>query len=103
MSDAPHLVLDCRGMRCPLPVIQLAKRIGDVPVGGVVQVIADDPAAASDIPAWCRMRHHHYVGQEAVPVADGDSAGPAGPAVGTNDASRPGRALWPAYLVRRMQ
>jgi tRNA 2-thiouridine synthesizing protein A len=58
----PDLVLDCRNMRCPLPVIELARRIGDVSTGGVVAVIADDPAAASDVPAWCRLRGHDYLG-----------------------------------------
>jgi TusA-related sulfurtransferase len=59
------LELDCRGMRCPLPVIELAKRVGDVPVGGVVLVLADDPAAAADVPAWCRLRGHDYLGAAA--------------------------------------
>jgi tRNA 2-thiouridine synthesizing protein A len=58
----PDLVLDCRGMRCPLPVIELARRIGEVDVGGVVAVVADDPAAVTDVPAWCRLRGHEYVG-----------------------------------------
>jgi TusA-related sulfurtransferase len=62
------LVLDCRGMRCPLPVIELARRIGDVPDGAVVTVISDDPAAATDIPAWCRLQGHTYIG--TAPPAD---------------------------------
>jgi TusA-related sulfurtransferase len=68
----PELVIDARGRRCPLPVIDLAKRIGEVPVGAVVAVVADDPAAAADIPAWCRMRDHDYVGEE--PSGDGGVA-----------------------------
>jgi len=59
---SPDLVVDCRGMRCPLPVIELARRISEVPVGAVVAVIADDPAAATDVPAWCRLRGHTYLG-----------------------------------------
>ena len=35
--NADDLVLDCRDLRCPLPVIELAKHIGDVPVGGFLQ------------------------------------------------------------------
>jgi tRNA 2-thiouridine synthesizing protein A len=62
-----QLELDCRGMRCPLPVIELARRVGEVPVGGVVLVLADDPAAAADVPAWCRMRGHDYLGVAAGP------------------------------------
>jgi len=58
----PDLLLDCRGMRCPLPVIELARRIGEVEVGRVVAVLADDPAAAADIPAWCRLRGQEYEG-----------------------------------------
>jgi tRNA 2-thiouridine synthesizing protein A len=48
--------LDCRGLLCPLPVITLAKALPTVAIGDTVTVLADDPAAATDIPAWCRMR-----------------------------------------------
>ena len=34
----------------------------------VVAVLADDPAAAADIPAWCRMREQEYVGAEPRPT-----------------------------------
>lgn len=61
------LELDCRGMRCPLPVVELARRVGEVPVGGVVSLVSDDPAAAADVPAWCRMRGHDYLGVSAAP------------------------------------
>jgi tRNA 2-thiouridine synthesizing protein A len=42
-------------------VIELARHISEVDVGSMIAVIADDPAAAADIPAWCRMRGHAYV------------------------------------------
>ncbi|MEU1267370.1 aminotransferase class V-fold PLP-dependent enzyme [Streptomyces sp. NPDC005799] len=58
------LVVDALGKLCPLPVIELAKVIGDVPVGGTVRVLADDEAARLDIPAWCAMRGQEYVGEE---------------------------------------
>ncbi|MFF1278907.1 cysteine desulfurase/sulfurtransferase TusA family protein [Streptomyces marokkonensis] len=58
------LVVDALGRRCPIPVIELAKVIGDVPVGGTVRVLADDEAARLDIPAWCEMRGQEYVGEE---------------------------------------
>jgi TusA-related sulfurtransferase len=56
------LVVDCTGQRCPLPVIMLARRIGEVPIGGVVLLLADDPAAQADVPAWCRMRGQEHLG-----------------------------------------
>lgn len=58
------LVVDALGRRCPIPVIELAKVIGDVPVGGLVRVLADDEAARLDIPAWCEMRGQEYVGEQ---------------------------------------
>jgi tRNA 2-thiouridine synthesizing protein A len=57
-------VLDCRGQRCPLPVIALARRLPELPVGATLRVLADDPAAATDIPAWCRMRGQEYAGSD---------------------------------------
>ncbi|KUO03780.1 cysteine desulfurase [Streptomyces caeruleatus] len=63
------LVVDSLGKLCPIPVIELAKVIGDVPVGGLVRVIADDEAARLDIPAWCEMRGQEYVGEE--PATEG--------------------------------
>jgi tRNA 2-thiouridine synthesizing protein A len=61
------LELDCRGLLCPLPVIELGKRVAEVPVGGTVAVIADDVAARTDVPAWCRLRGQEYVGADAAP------------------------------------
>ncbi|MFL6237993.1 MAG: sulfurtransferase TusA family protein [Actinomycetes bacterium] len=62
--DETALTLDTRGTLCPLPIIELARRIRDVEVGAVVAVLADDPAARSDVPAWCRMRGHDYLGEQ---------------------------------------
>ncbi|WP_330291636.1 cysteine desulfurase/sulfurtransferase TusA family protein [Streptomyces sp. NBC_00576] len=64
VGEGDSLVVDALGRRCPIPVIELAKRIGDVPVGGTVRVLSDDEAARLDIPAWCEMRGQEYVGEE---------------------------------------
>ncbi|MFS4097784.1 cysteine desulfurase/sulfurtransferase TusA family protein [Streptomyces sp. AF1A] len=59
-----ELVVDSLGKRCPIPVIELAKVFGQVPVGGTVRVLSDDEAARLDIPAWCAMRGQEYLGEE---------------------------------------
>ena len=72
-TGAPDEVLDCLGQRCPLPVIALAKRLPAVPMRTVVRVLADDPAAANDIPAWCRMKGQEFVAagtQHGAPAFD---------------------------------
>ena len=63
------LELDCRGLKCPLPVIRLASDIAGLGLGQTVAVVADDPAARPDIPAWCRMRSQEYLGEDL--AADG--------------------------------
>lgn len=55
------LTLDCRGMKCPRPIVELARHVVDVAVGEVVELLADDPAAAPDVAAWCRMRSQELV------------------------------------------
>lgn len=59
-----ELTVDALGKKCPVPVIELAKVIERVPVGGVVTVLADDVAARLDIPAWCEMTGHAFVDRE---------------------------------------
>jgi tRNA 2-thiouridine synthesizing protein A len=61
--------LDCRELRCPLPVIELARHLTDVEVGGRVAVVTLDPAARVDVPAWCRMKDQEYAGEDE--AADG--------------------------------
>ena len=63
------MILDARGRRCPLPILDLARAIGTVEIGATIIVEADDPAARPDIVAWCRMRGHEFVGER--PAADG--------------------------------
>lgn len=64
LPPVPEVVLDVRGQRCPLPVIALARRARDLPAGAVVVVLATDPAARLDVPAWARMRGHEVVSIE---------------------------------------
>jgi TusA-related sulfurtransferase len=59
--------IDCRGVVCPRPIIELARALPGVAVGETLAVVADDPAARHDVAAWCRMRGQEYVGEE---VAD---------------------------------
>ena len=59
------LRLDCRGQKCPQPIIELGRRIADVKVGELVELIADDPAAGPDVAAWCRMRGQELVVSES--------------------------------------
>jgi tRNA 2-thiouridine synthesizing protein A len=61
---APALTIDALGRKCPVPIIMLAERIRDVPLGAVVAVLADDPAAYTDVPSWCTLKAQEFVGSQ---------------------------------------
>lgn len=70
---APHagepvaVELDCRGLPCPRPVVELARALPGCAPGTLLAVVADDVAAAVDVPAWCRLRGQAYVGSDTAP------------------------------------
>jgi len=67
-AAASPIEVDARELRCPLPVIRLAEAARDAPAGTQIVVLATDPAARHDIPAWCRMRDHEL--HEVTDVTD---------------------------------
>lgn len=52
--------LDALGLLCPLPVLKIRKRLKALPAGAVLRVMADDPAAAVDIPHFCQEAGHGF-------------------------------------------
>ena len=45
--------LNCIGMKCPRPIIEIAKMARRSPPGTIMKIIADDLAFESDMRAWC--------------------------------------------------
>lgn len=66
-DETAPIAVDARGLACPMPVIELARAMREAPVGAQVELRADDPAAAVDVPVWCRMQR-----QRLVDRTDGD-------------------------------
>jgi tRNA 2-thiouridine synthesizing protein A len=64
---AATLTIDATGRKCPIPIIMLAERIREVPVGQLVAVLADDPAAETDVPAWCMLKSQEFVSATELP------------------------------------
>ncbi|MBI0583391.1 MAG: sulfurtransferase TusA family protein [Methanomassiliicoccus sp.] len=47
-------ILDAKGLMCPMPIVQLAKKMKTMKVGDEIEVVADDVGSWEDIPAWCQ-------------------------------------------------
>lgn len=58
----PDISVDGTGLLCVTLLLRLRGRIEGAAPGTVVHVIATDPAAPLDLPAWCHMTGHTYLG-----------------------------------------
>lgn len=54
----PDEIIDCRGLKCPLPVLKTEKRIAQVKPGTRLIILATDPVAKIDIPLFCTQNGH---------------------------------------------
>ena len=57
--------INCIGLPCPQPIIEVAKAIADVPAGDSLILLADDPLILLDLRAWARM-----TGNEVNPMSE---------------------------------
>lgn len=53
-----EVLVDARGLYCPIPVLRLAKAFRGAPSGVVARLLATDPAAVEDVNVFCRDRGH---------------------------------------------
>ncbi|MBL6940394.1 MAG: sulfurtransferase TusA family protein [Alphaproteobacteria bacterium] len=55
--------LDLRGLKCPLPALMTRRALARAPIGLEIEVTADDPMAAVDIPHMCHQEGLTVVSQ----------------------------------------
>ena len=63
-QDKPKQTLDCIGLFCPEPLYQTRKNIDALEIGEVLEVLADDPTAAEDIPRFAKRAGHKIISFE---------------------------------------
>ncbi len=68
-TPKPDRTLDVLGFFCPEPIFRTRMEIDQMSRGEVLEVLADDPAAESDITAWARR-----TGQEIITLEKNGSA-----------------------------
>jgi tRNA 2-thiouridine synthesizing protein A len=64
MAMQTDVQLDTLGLFCPMPIIKTSKKIKELKVGQVLEVISDDEGIKKDMPAWCETTGHEYLGLE---------------------------------------
>ncbi|OLT30553.1 sulfurtransferase tusA [Actinomadura sp. CNU-125] len=64
------VVIDGGDRSCVRLLLELRGRLADLPPGTIVHLIASDPAAPIDLPAWCHLTGHAYLGPlDGLPTA----------------------------------
>lgn len=56
--------LDMTGFFCPEPVVQTSSEIEEVGVGEILEMLADDPSARSDMESWSKRTGHELISVE---------------------------------------
>jgi tRNA 2-thiouridine synthesizing protein A len=60
-SAAGEAGWDAGDLGCGELVLELRSRLAAIPPGSTFRLLAHDPAAREDLPAWCRMTGHTLV------------------------------------------
>ena len=55
MSGGDPIILDCKGLKCPLPVLKARKAMKGLAAGDVLRVLATDPGAVGDFAHFCEV------------------------------------------------
>ncbi len=53
--------VDCVGLYCPVPVMRAREEIDQLETNNLLEIVADDPASAEDIPRWAKRAGHTVV------------------------------------------
>ncbi|GAA3020700.1 hypothetical protein GCM10010519_57350 [Streptomyces lactacystinicus] len=69
-TTAPDLTVDGTGLLCVQLLLRLRAQIAHLPAGAVVHIHTTDPAAPLDLPAWCHLTGHAYLGQVPYEATD---------------------------------
>lgn len=61
-SVVAEKVVDTRGSRCPLPLLDIRRDIVHVGVGDVVELWSSDSQCRTDVRAWAEKVGHEFLG-----------------------------------------
>lgn len=50
-----QITLDCRGLKCPLPIVRLSLAVREIDIGDTILIQANDLAFEPDLRAWADL------------------------------------------------
>ena len=61
-----RIKIDCSGMQCPGPIMEVFKTVNNMQEGELLEVSASDPGFAKDIVSWCKKTGNILVSNEKI-------------------------------------
>lgn len=58
------LVIDARGLSCPMPIVKAKKGMDSLQKGLVMELIATDKGSVNDVQAWAKQAGHEVLSVE---------------------------------------
>ncbi|EXX86594.1 hypothetical protein BG53_04415 [Paenibacillus darwinianus] len=58
------LVVDTKGMACPMPIVKAKKALDGLQPGQVMEVISTDKGSVNDFQAWVKQTKHELMKHE---------------------------------------
>jgi len=55
------VTLDAMGLYCPMPIVMTAKKIKELKIGQILEVLNDDEGIIKDMPAWCKNTGNEFL------------------------------------------
>ncbi|OEH92551.1 hypothetical protein BFG57_15170 [Bacillus solimangrovi] len=62
MEIQTDLIVDAKGLACPMPIVKTKKGMNELQAGQVMEVHATDKGSTADIKAWAESGGHQYIG-----------------------------------------
>ena len=56
------LLVDCRGLSCPMPILRLKKELKTTETGKIVEVWSTDPGSKKDMPDFAKKQGDEFLG-----------------------------------------
>lgn len=61
-SIKANVILDVKGLACPMPIVKTKKAMVGIEAGQVLEVQATDKGSKADLKAWSESTGHQYLG-----------------------------------------
>lgn len=58
------IVVDTKGMACPMPIVKAKKALDSMESGQVMEVLSTDKGSINDFQAWVKQTNHELIKHE---------------------------------------